>query len=345
MIAINFTKEELADISEAIENPEIPERFKRKLLALNMHNLRVNNGVIAKSLNISADSVTNYIKLYRDGGLSAVLEDNTYRPSSSLAPFLDCLKCSFTIVPPSSAKEAMDRIEKLTGIKLGEEQVRRTLKKLGLSYRRTAQIPGKADPQLQFEFFSHELEPRLQEASLNTRKVFFVDAAHFVLGCFLGMIWSFSRLFIKGSSGRQRYSILGAVDSHSKELITLRTPGHINSVSVTELIDLIRQKHPSGSITLVMDNARYQRCRFVQNHARSKDVELLFLPAYSPNLNLIERLWKVVKKECLANRYFPDFETFTNAIDRFLDEINGRHQKLLESCLSLNFQFFPIPKR
>ena len=344
MIKIDFTKQDLGDITEAIDNPAVPDKIKRKLLALRMHHLRVNNVVIAKTLNISADSVTNYIKQYRDGGITEVLEDKAYRPSSSLAPFLDCLKCSFTIVPPSSAKEAMARIKKLTGIELGEEQSRQTLRKLGLTYRRSAQIPGKADPQLQFDFFNNELEPRLEEASRGERKVFFVDATHFVLGCFLGMLWCISRVFIKGASGRQRYNVLGAVDSHSKELITVRTTGYINAVSVTGLIDLVRQKHPSGRITLVMDNARYQRCKEVQSHALEQDVELLFLPAYSLNLNLIERLWKLVKKQCLANRYFPDFKSFTTAIDGFLAQINDEHQKLLESCLSLKFQFFPIPK-
>lgn len=344
MLTISFQESELLDISEAIDNPEIADKLKRKLLALRMHSLRVDNQVIAKTLNISADTVTNYVKQYKEGGLSRVLEDRAYRPSSSLEPFLPCLRCFFTAKPPATAKEAMATIEKLTGIKLSEEQVRKTLKKLGMSYRRTAQIPGKADPQLQFDFFTKELEPRLEEASRGERKVFFVDAAHFVLGCFLGMIWCFSRIFTRGASGRQRYNVLGAIDSHSKELISIRTTDYINAIKVTELIDVIRVKYPDEEITLVMDNARYQRCRKIQEHAAAKNVEILFLPPYSPNLNIIERLWKVVKTQCLRNRYFPEFASFRSAIEEFLDNINGKHQPLLESCMTLKFQFFAIPK-
>jgi transposase len=343
MFKIEFSERELTDIAEAIDNPEIHEKFKRKLLTLRMHHLEVGNQVIASTLCISADSVTNYIKQYKEGGLATVLEDRSYRPVSSLEPFMDCLRCFFTVRPPATAKEAMAYIEQLTGIKLSEEQVRKTLKKLGLSYRRTGQIPGKANPQLQFEFFTQKLEPRLEEASRGKRKVFFVDAAHFVLGCFLGMVWCFTRLFVKGASGRQRYNVLGAVDSHSKELISIRTSDYINAIIVTELIDLIREKHPTAEITLVMDNARYQRCKLVIDHAAAKEVELLFLPSYSPNLNIIERLWKLVKTNCLRNRYFPDFAAFRSAIDTFLDEINEKHQPKLESCLTLKFQFFPIP--
>lgn len=344
MIRIEFSESELEDISEAIDNPEIAPKIKRKLMALRMHNLDVAHGTIAETLNVSGNSVTNYIKQYRDGGLCKVLEGKAYRPVSSLEPFMACLKCFFTARPPATAKEAMGHIERITGIKLSEEQVRKSLKRLGMGYRRSGQIPGKADPQMQFDFFTEELEPRLEQASKGERKVFFVDAAHFVLGCFLGMVWCFSRLFIRGASGRQRYNVLGAVDSHSKEIVSMRTKENINARTVAELIDIIRRKHPEGEITLVMDNARYQRCKFVQNHADLNEVELLFLPAYSPNLNIIERLWKLVKTECLRNRYFPDFVSFQSAIDSFLDNANEIHQDKLETLLTLKFQFFPIPK-
>ena len=343
MIRLTFSDHEINDIGEAMDNPSIHGRFKKKLMALKMHNLRVENKVIAATLCITDDSVTNYIKQYRDGGLTAVLEDKAYRPGSSLAPFMQCLRCFFTVNPPSTAKEAMEQVERITGIKLGEEQIRRTLHKLGLGYRRTAQIPGKADPQLQFDFYNEELEPGLKEASEGKRKVFFVDAAHFVLGCFLGMIWSIARVFVRGASGRQRYSILGAVDSHSKEVLSVRTDGNVNSDTVIELIRLLRSRYPDQELTLVMDNARYQRNKRVFEQASADNVELLFLPAYSPNLNLIERLWKLVKSNCLRNRYFADFKSFKAAIHEFMDNINSEHQEQLESCLTLRFQFYPIP--
>ena len=276
---------------------------------------------------------------YQQGGLERVLEDRSYRPSSSLEPFWQCLKCSFAAAPVANAKMAVQRIEQLTGIRLSESQCRRTMKRMGMSLKKSAPLPGKVDEQLQLEFYTQEMTPRLEQAAKGERKVFFVDAAHFVLGAFLGLIWCFARPFIRTAPGRQRYSVLGAVDSHSKEIITHRTTGNINAQSVCELLATIRERHPHIAITLIMDNARYQRCELVREQARRLDIELLYLPAYSPNLNLIERLWKLVKKRCLTNRYYPTFNDFRHAIDHCLNALNSTTDEL-HSLLTLNFQFF-----
>lgn len=330
----------MADIDEACDNPELHDKIRRKLLCLRMQHNKVRNGVIASVLNLSPNTVTTYLKEFRDGGISAILEDRSYRPSSNLEPFMACLECSFKALPPRDVSEAMERIRMLTGITLKETQTRTTLHRLGLRYRKTGVIPGKADPQLQFDFFKTRLEPRLREAAAGKRKVYFVDAAHFVLGSFLGMIWCFSRIFVKSGCGRQRYNVLGALDSHSKEVLTVRTTENINSHSVCELIDTIRASNPGREVTLVMDNARYQRCRKVTEHATWRNVEILFLPPYSPNLNLIERLWKHLKKRALKNRHFKDFASFRAAVDHYLDNLNKDYQSQLESLLTLKFQTF-----
>jgi len=146
-------------------------------------------------------------------------------------------------------------------------------------------------------------------------------------------------LLVPSSERPQGDSVLGAVDSHSKEIITHRTTGNINAQSVCELLATIREKYPHIAITLIMDNARYQRCELVRQQAQRLDMERLFLPACSPNLNLIERLWKLVKKRCLTNRYCPTFHDFRQAIDDCLNTLNST-TKELHSLLTLNFQFF-----
>jgi len=344
MIRLELSEIDLTNIDEVLEDPEIEPQIRNRLLVVTMHHERVQQGVIARCLKMRADSVTNLLKLYQSEGLQGVIENRYYRPASSLTPFWQCLKCSFLVSPVANAKQAVQRIQQLTGISLSESQARRSMKRLGLALRKCGQVPGKADPQLQFEFFQSERQPRLREAAEGRRKVFFVDAAHFVLGAFLGMLWCFSRIFVKTGAGRQRYSVLGALDSHSKEIIQVTTEGHVHAGTVCELREKIRLAHPDMLITLILDNARSQHCRCTQEKATALNIELLFLPAYSPNLNLIERLWKLVKKECLLNRYHANFAFFKAAIDGCLDQLGSQSRDKLYSLTSLNFQFFPFPK-
>jgi transposase len=93
-------------------------------------------------------------------------------------------------------------------------------------------------------------------------------------------------------------------------------------------------------VSLILDNARYQRCNLVIDLAATLHIELLFLPPYSPNLNLIERLGKFVKKKCLYAQYYPTFDAFTASIQTCLNQTNTTHLSDLQSLLTLNFQTF-----
>lgn len=201
-------------------------------------------------------------------------------------------------------------------------------------------IPAKADPEQQATFLAEELEPRLEEAKCGKRAVYFVDAAHFVLSAFLGYLWSSTRIFIKAPSGRQRFNVLGAINAINHELITVTNNAYINAQSVCELLQKIGSLNLETPITLVLDNARYQKCELVRTIANNLKIELLFLPAYSPNLNLIERLWKFVKKNCLYSKYYSDFVSFKTAIENCLSQTHTQHKESLDSLLSLNFQTF-----
>ncbi len=170
--------------------------------------------------------------------------------------------------------------------------------------------------------------------------MFFVDAAHFVMAAFLGYLWSFTRLFVKSPSGRKRFNVLGAIDAISHELVMVCNDSYINSGSFCELLWKLNALDLDVPITLVLDNARYQKNKLVQILAAHFNIELLYLPSYSPNLNLIERLWKFVKKECLYSTYYPDFTLFKKAISNCLNHTHDLHKKELDSLLTLNFQSF-----
>ena len=139
--------------------------------------------------------------------------------------------------------------------------------------------------------------------------------------------------------------MLAALHAISHQLLTVTNDSYINASSVCELLEKIAALGLSTPITLVLDNARYQRCRLVLERARQLGIELLFLPPYSPNLNLIERLWRFVRKECLYNTYYEYFDPFKQAITQCLAETRGRHQTALNRLLTLEFQTFESAAR
>jgi transposase len=173
------------------------------------------------------------------------------------------------------------------------------------------------------------------------REVFFVDAAHFVWAAFLGYLWFWSRLFVSAPSGRKRFNVLGAINAKTHQIITVTNHSYINAESVCELLRAVAGAGFQVPVTLVMDNARYQHAKVVKELAGTLGIELLYLPAYSPNLNLIERLWKFVKKKCLYSKYYENFDLFCGAIQGCLEKVdNGEYQPELKTLLSLKFQKF-----
>lgn len=180
----------------------------------------------------------------------------------------------------------------------------------------------------------------MAEAQAGRRAVFFTDAAHFVLGSFLGWLWCRARVFVRSASGRQRYNVLGAINAVTHELVRVTNDSYITATTVCELLRKIAALDLATPITLVLDNARYQRCRLVWELAATLNIELLFLPPYSPNLNLIERLWKFVKKAALNSRPHSSFAEFRNAIDQCLDELPTTHRPQIATLMTPAFQTF-----
>lgn len=174
--------------------------------------------------------------------------------------------------------------------------------------------------------------------------MYFVDAAHFVLSPYLSFLWSFFRVFIKAPSGRQRFNVLGALNASTHKLVSINNDSYINAQSVCELMEKLKSLHGEQRISLVMDNARYQKCQVVWKKAQQLNIKLVYLPSYSPNLNLIERLWKFVKKTCLNATYYESFDAFKTAIKNCLSQTHTSHKPALDTLLAHNFQTFDNSK-
>ena len=343
MIKIEFTPEEIDALEhERYHHPD--PKVQKKMEALYLKSQGVEHQEICRLCRISKMTLTTYLKQYQDGGLERLKEFGYAGPSSALDEHATPLEAYFKEHPPRTTAEAQQIIREQTGIERSPTQVQAFMKRLGMKCRKVGYVPGRAanpDKQAEQEAFqTQQVEPRLEEAQAGKRAVLYMDAAHFVHGAYLGMVWCFTRLFIASPSGRQRFNVLGAVDAVTKQIFAVTNETYINAESVCLLLTQIAAAYVGMPITLVLDNARYQKCEVVLRQAAALGIELLYLPSYSPHLNLIERLWRFVRQECLYSKYYPKFDGFKQAIADCIQTAHTKHRDELETLLAWNFQSF-----
>ena len=342
MISIDFTPQDIDALHHQRFHHPHP-RVQLKMEAVYLKSQGLPHQEICRLTRISENTLRSYLRQHQEGGIERLQRTDWAGTTSDLDDHRQSLEDYFRENPPRSTGEAAAVIEQRTGIRRGPTQVRRFLKGMGLRFRKLGMIPAKADAAEQAEFLDEKLWPRLRPAQRLRRVVCFVDAAHFVHGAFRGYLWCFVRLLVRGPSGRKRFNVLGAIDAVSHELTTVVNETVIDAMAVCELLSKLAARYAGLPVTLVLDNARYQKCEVVRLLADELGIELLYLPSYSPNLNLIERLWKFVKKEVLSCRYYEDFARFREAIVGCLEGVEGKHKAAIASLLTLNFQTFEQP--
>lgn len=192
-------------------------------------------------------------------------------------------------------------------------------------------MPAKANPKEQMAFVNNTMLPLIESAKNGLVELFFMDASHFVMGGFPGRVWSLVRRYVKTGSGRKRYNVLGALNFVTKKMETVCNNTYITATQVVEMLEKLAVAY-SKPINIILDNAAYQRCTFVKEAAERLGITLHFLPTYSPNLNLIERVWKLVKSKVLNAAYFETFEVFCNSVNECVDTL---HTKLAEDMSRL----------
>lgn len=155
---------------------------------------------------------------------------------------------------------------------------------------------------------------------------------------FLGFLWCFQRCFVYSATGRKRFNVLGALNAITHDVVTITNDSYINALSVCDLFRKLAAKHAGEAVTLLLDNARYQKCAIVRELAKQLNIDLVYLPSYSPNLNLIERLWRHVKQDVLYSRYYDSFPRFQEAIMDCMNAARSNERKSCSSLFSLKFQ-------
>ena len=215
------------------------------------------------------------------------------------------------------------------------------LHRMDYTYKKPKRVPGKADVTAQQQFVQQ------YEALKNSKKpddpIYFMDGAHPQHNSVAAYGWikKGHTQTIKSNSGRARLNLNGAVDPQSCEVV-LRTDERLNAQSTIELFKMLENKHPNAEkIYVIADNARYYRSSQVRQYLANSRIELIFLPTYSPNLNLIERLWKYFRKMVLYNRYYETFLEFEQRVLAFFVNIK-EHEVALRRLLTDDFEIIAV---
>ena len=210
------------------------------------------------------------------------------------------------------------------------------LQRLGFVYKKCRHIPSKADEAKQRAFVTEY--QKLKEQKQPEDKVLFVDGCHPQHNSLLAYGWipKGKEHLIPANTGRKRLNINGALDVETMEVLT-RSDETLNADSTIVFFKDIEQHFPLAPIIyLILDNARYYRARKVSEFLQGSRIRLLFLPPYSPNLNLIERFWKFFKKNVLYNKYYESFAEFQQVVAQFFATLSSRNSEL-QTLITENF--------
>lgn len=248
----------------------------------------------------------------------------------------------FVIHTPQTVMEAREYMQKAYKINYSINGLTKLLHRLGFVYKKPKVIPGKADNQLQLAFLKdyEELKGQLGEKD----RIYFADSTHPTHNTKVSYGWILkgraNDKYIKTTTGRIRLNLNGALNIQDKTAIVLAEKT-INTESIIHLLETIKLKQRSGKVYIVIDNAPQHHSRrlknWLLNHPRFK---LVYLPAYSPNLNLIERLWRFFHQKVTYNHYFESFKEFKEAVLTFFKNLK-QYKEELSSLLTDSFQLFP----
>ena len=277
---------------------------------------------IATAFFLDQTTIRRYFTIYREEGLDALLTLHyNGKPCELTKDQIEKTSVWVAENCPSNASEVVDYVKETFGLEYSLSGMTALLKKLEFVYKKSTLIPGKANPIAQKQFLSEleKLESELEESD----EIFYMDGMHPQHNSKPSYGW-FKKgkpAVLKANSGRQRININGALNANSLEVV-IREDGSINAQSTINLFKQIeRTCIDAKRIIVICDNARYYRSQLVTEYLETSKIEVKFLPPYSPNLNLIERLWRFLNKKVRNNKYYQKFSEFKVAVMSFFENI------------------------
>src|SRR6478672_4573034 len=331
MKTIQLTPRQRNDIGDRRRNAQ-DRRVYQRLCAVLWSDEGRSREVIADLLGVSTRQVGQWLRIFRNKGLEELTTLHYQGDPGRLGPAqVQRLKQEIATGVFHSAEQVRTWVQEALGVAYSISGIKDLLRRIGASYHKVSGFFWKADVEEQKEFVrKHRRHKR--EAGPTTRR-YFVDACHPVWGVdLLYSCWLLvgQRFYVGVGNGRKRLNILGAYSPDDHDYVDLRlTKENITGEQFVKLLELFLAKPPATEkFILYLDNARYYSKPCVKQWlAAHREFRLVPLPAYSPNLNLIERLWKFLRKKAL-NRWHKTFEEMQGAVAEVLDHLSEYREEL-----------------
>jgi transposase len=344
MKTIQLTPRQRKDIEERRRNAENRRIYQRLSALLWIDDGRTREEV-AQLVGVSTRQVGQWLRIFRNKGLEPLCTLHYKGDPGRLRPAqIEQLKHQIAQGGFHTAEQVRTWIEETFGVSYSATGVKELLYRIGASYHKVSGFFWKADVEEQKKFV-RKYRRHKREAGPKTRR-YFVDACHPVWGVdLLYSCWLLvgQRYYVGVGNGRKRLNILGAYSPDDHDYVDLRlTKENITGEQFVKLLEKLLAKHPEAErFLLYLDNARYYSSPVVKEWlARHRQFRLVFLPAYSPNLNLIERLWKFLRKEAL-NRWHKTFEEMQAAVAEVLDHL-GEYRDELSTLMTERFAIVEV---
>lgn len=330
------TRERSSLLSE--HSIETERRYADRIKTLLLLDDGLTYSEISRVLFLDESTIRRWFKMYKEEGLERLLNDNWQGAQRRLTELQErelLLHLRENLYTSSSA--ICEYVRKQFGVIYTTRGMQIVLQRLGFVYKKTKPIPGKADPKAQEKFLA--MYEYLMENKSEDDPVYFMDGVHAQHNAHPSYAWILKgkEQQIATNTGRQRVNVNGALNAETLEVFTW-IDQTINAQSTTALFATLEQNHQDAEhIYVILDNAGYNRNNLVTHYVNNSKIVPLFLPPYSPNLNLIERLWRFFKKKVSNNRYYEKFRDFRQAVLTFFKRIQD-YESELDSLLVDNFQ-------
>ena len=344
-MTIALSPEEIKELQRIQKKDRFHRRrfIKATVLLMLYRGLSVED--IQLSLTLDDNTIRRYVRAFQEKGLEHYMQDGYLPYSGKLTDEQEqTLATHLEEYLYLDAKAICEYVWQSFEVRYSISGMHDLLHRLGFVYKQSQAVASKADEDAQVAFLEQTLPGLLTEVASGRAEVYFADGTHPTHNTKPGRGWirKGQRFAIDCNSGRRRVNVNAAVGAGKPEHIVYEIAERINAQSTQRLCRKLLRKHTGKKIYLICDaggrpNAGYNRCRWLQRWAAKQRIELVYLPAYSPNLNLIERVWRLMRKEVIDSIYYETYAKFREGIVDFLENAKS-YKTELRNLLTLNFQ-------